>query len=188
MGCKLLEIMADGLYAVFHRFEAFLKEKVDAQVSGYWMAIQRPSCFFNLCSSCSSRSNKRRVSCLSWPAVMPRRPHHPLLLPPLARPSLHSTHPHPPVILRRWQRSRTSEPSYSSPHGHPLSRLPRLRVVPFLGFAVVHHRGALGAARSMWSTTEFHLKNTVRGEADSWVHGSHKEVRPYYAQNNYSST
>ena len=30
MGCKLLEIMVDGLYAVFHRFEAFLK-KVDAQ-------------------------------------------------------------------------------------------------------------------------------------------------------------
>ena len=30
MGCKLLEIMADGLYAVFHGFEAFLK-KVDAQ-------------------------------------------------------------------------------------------------------------------------------------------------------------
>ena len=30
MGCKLLEIMADGLYAVFHRFEAFQK-KVDAQ-------------------------------------------------------------------------------------------------------------------------------------------------------------
>ena len=26
MGCKLLEIMADGLYAVFHRFEAFLKK------------------------------------------------------------------------------------------------------------------------------------------------------------------
>ena len=30
MGSKLLEIMADGLYAVFHRFEAFLK-KVDTQ-------------------------------------------------------------------------------------------------------------------------------------------------------------
>ena len=30
MGCKLLEIMADGLYVVFHIFEAFLK-KVDAQ-------------------------------------------------------------------------------------------------------------------------------------------------------------
>ena len=30
MGRKILEIMVDGLYAVFHRFEAFLK-KVDAQ-------------------------------------------------------------------------------------------------------------------------------------------------------------
>ena len=30
MGCKLLEIMANGLYVVFHRFVAFLK-KVDAQ-------------------------------------------------------------------------------------------------------------------------------------------------------------
>ena len=30
MGCKLLEIMADGLYAISHRFEAFLK-KVDTQ-------------------------------------------------------------------------------------------------------------------------------------------------------------
>ena len=32
---------------------------------------------------------------------MQRRPHRPLLLPPLARPSLYS--PTPPVILRRWQ-------------------------------------------------------------------------------------
>ena len=29
---------------------------------------------------------------------------------------------------------------------------------------------------------------TVRGEADSWVHGRSKEVPPYYVQNNYSST
>ena len=85
-------------------------------------------------------------------------------------------------------RSRTSEPSYSSPRGHPLPRLPRLRVVPFLGLAVVHRRGALGAAWSTWSTTDFHRKSTVRGEADSWVHGSRKEVPPYYAENNYSST
>ena len=67
-------------------------------------------------------------------------------------------------------RSRTSEPSYSSPRGHPLPHLPRLHVVPFLGLAVVHCRGALGAAWSMWSTTDFHRKSTVRGEADSWVH------------------
>ena len=34
-------------------------------------------------------------------------------------------------------RSRTSEPSYSSSRGHPLLRLPRLHVVPFLGLAVI---------------------------------------------------
>ena len=84
--------------------------------------------------------------------------------------------------------SRTSEPSYSTPRGHPLSRLPWLRVIPFLGLAVVHRLGALGAAWSMWSTTDFHRKSTVRGEADSWVHGRSKEVPPYYAQINYSST
>ena len=50
-------------------------------------------------------------------------------------------------------RSRTGEPSYSSSRGLPLPRLPRLRVVPFLGLAVVHRRGALGMAWSMWSTT-----------------------------------
>ena len=130
--------------------------------------------------SCAGRA---ACSCLSWPAMMPWRPHCPLLLPPLARPSLHS--PTPPIILRRRQRSRTSEPSYSSPRGLPLPRLPQLRVVPFLGLTAVHRRGALGVA---WSTTDFHRKSTVRGEADSWVHGNRKEVPPYYAENNYSST
>ena len=80
-----------------------------------------------------------------------------------------------------------SEPSYSSPRGLPLPRLPRLRVVPFIGLAVVHRCGALSAAWSMWSTTDFHRKSTIRGEANRWVHGSHKEVPPYYAENNYSS-
>ena len=85
-------------------------------------------------------------------------------------------------------RSRTSEPSYSSTRGHPLTRLPRLRGVPFLGLTVVHRRGALSAVWSMWSMTDFYWKSTVHGEADSWVHGSRKGVPPYYAQNNYSST
>ena len=85
-------------------------------------------------------------------------------------------------------RSQTSEPSYSSPRGHPLPRLPRLRVIPFLGLAVVYRLGALGTMWSMWSMTDFHRKGTVRGEADSWVHGSRKEVPPYYVENNYSST
>ena len=58
MGCKLFEIMADGLYDVFHRWPVYC-----------WMSIQQPSCFFNLCSSCSSRSNKRRRDCLLPPCV-----------------------------------------------------------------------------------------------------------------------
>ena len=63
------------------------------------------------------------------------------------------------------------EPSYSSPRRLPLPRLPRLRVVPFLGLAVVHRHGALHAVWSTWSRNDFHRKSTVRGEADSWVHG-----------------
>ena len=66
--------------------------------------------------------------------------------------------------------------------------LGRLRVVPFLGLTIVHRLGALGAAWSMWSRNDFHRKSTVRGEVDSCVHGGRKEVPPYYAQNNYSST
>ena len=39
---------------------------------------------------------------------------------------------------------------------------------------------ALSAAWSVWSTTDFHRKSTVHGEADSWVHGSRNEVPHYY--------
>ena len=67
-------------------------------------------------------------------------------------------------------------------------RLPRLRVVPFLGLTVIHRLGALGTTWSMWSRNNFNRKSTVHGEADSWVHGSRKEVPPYYAENNYTST
>ena len=141
-----------------------------------------------LAPAAQSSAGHAACSCLPWPAVLLRRPHHPLLLPLLARPSLHS--PTPPVILRRQQPHTEVElvNPHSSPRGHPLSRLPRLCIVPFLGLTVIHRRGALGTAWSMWSTIDFHRKSTVHGEADSWVHGSRKEVPPYYAQNNYSST
>ena len=65
--------------------------------------------------------------------------------------------PHTVVLPSAWEK---------------LPSLPCLRVIPFLGLAVVHRPGALGAAWSTWSTTDMHLKWTVRGEADSWVHGS----------------
>ena len=54
------------------------------------------------------------------------------------------------------------------PRGKQLPSSPWLRVVPFLGLAVVHRPGALGAA---WSRNGFHRMWTARGEADSWVHG-----------------
>ena len=57
------------------------------------------------------------------------------------------------------------------------------RVFPFLGLAVVHCPGALGLVWSTWSRNGFHRTWTVRGEADSWVHGRSKEVPSYYMQN-----
>ena len=133
--------------------------------SDCWMSIQRLSCFFNLCSSCSSRSNKRRLDCL--------------LPPPRGRlccrgglTAPYYSHRWPaPAATAVSHRSRTSEPSYSSPRGHPLPCLHQLFVIPFLGLAVVHRPGALGAAWSTWSRNGYHRTWTVCGEADSWVHG-----------------
>ena len=156
------------------------------------MSIQRPSCFFNLWSSCSSRPKQRRSCRLLLPPVAgcaaaeasppPTTPTAGQAIPPLTHTPCYS------AATAASHRSRTSEPSYPSPRGHPLPHLHRLRVVPFLGLAVVHRRGALGAAWSTWSRNDFHRTWTVRGEADSWVHGRSKEVPPYYVQNNYSST
>ena len=95
-------------------------------------------------------------SCLPWPAVLPHRPHRPTLL--------HCWPGH------SGDGSRTSKPSYSPPRGKPLPSFPRLRVVPFLGLAVIHRHGALGVAWLTWSTNDIHRTCTVRGEADSWVH------------------
>ena len=86
-----------------------------------------------------------------------------------------------PAATTASHHSRTSEPSYSSPRGHPLPRLPRLRIV-------IHRPGALSVAWSTWSRNNFHRTWTVRGEADSWVHDRSKEVPPYYAETNDSST
>ena len=122
-----------------------------------------------LAPAAQSSVGRAACYCLSWSAMMPRKPHRPLLLPPLAQGIPLLTHtPYYSAATAASRRSRTSEPSYSSSRGHPLLRLPRLRVVPFLVLAVFHRPGALGAA---WSTTDFHWKSTVRGEADSWVHG-----------------
>ena len=142
-----------------------------------------------LAPAAQTSAGRAACSCLPWPAVLPLRPHRPHTTPTTGQaiPPLTYTPCYSAVTVAS-HRSRTSELSYSSPRGHPLSRLPRLRVVPFLGLAVVHRRGALGMVWSIWSSTDFHRKSTLCGEADSRVHDSRKEVPPYYAQNNYFST
>ena len=84
-------------------------------------------------------------------------------------PSHSSTHPH--LLLFSGDGRQTSKPSYSPLRGKQPPSLPWLRVVPFLGLAVVDRPGALGAAWSTWSMNDMHQKWTVCGEADRWVHG-----------------
>ena len=77
------------------------------------MSIQRPSCFFNLCSSCSSRSNKRRRDCLLPPSRGRLCCRVGLTAPPYSHrwPSHPSTHPH--LLLFSGDGRRTSKPSHS---------------------------------------------------------------------------
>ena len=134
------------------------------------MSIQWLSCFFNLCSSCSSRSNKRRRDCLLPPcaagyaAAHASRPHHT----PIAGLAIPL-----PTHTCCYSLATVDEPV--NPHtplrGKQLPSIPWLRVIPFLGLAVVHCPGALGAAWSTCSMTDMHLKWTAHGEADNWVHG-----------------
>src|SRR3954471_1976321 len=120
------------------------------------MSIERPSCFFNLCSSCSSRSNKRRRDCLLPPPRGLLCCGAGLTAPPYSHhwPSHPSTHPH--LLLFSSDGRRTSKPSYSPPCGKQLPSLRWLRFIPFIGLALVHRLGALGAAWSTWSTNDIH--------------------------------
>src|SRR3954465_5707080 len=112
-----------------------------------------------------------------------------MLLPPVAACAAAEASP-PPTIPTAGQALRRRQPHTAAElvnprtplraRGLPLSRLPRLPAVPFLGLAVVHRPGALGVAWSVWSRNDFHRTWTVRGEADSWVHFLRKEVPPYY--------
>ena len=86
MGCKLLEIMGDGLYAVFHRFEAFLK-KVDAQaVTVGWPSNGRRASSISALPAPAAQTSAGGTACslLPRPAMLPRRPHGPTVLPSLA--------------------------------------------------------------------------------------------------------
>src|SRR3954464_1027886 len=112
-----------------------------------------------LAPAAQSSAGRAACSCLLWPVVLPRRPHSPHTTPTTGQAIPPLTHtPCYSAATAASHHSRTSERSYSSLRGHPLLRLAQLHVVPFLGLAVVHRRGALGTAWLMWSTTDFHQK------------------------------
>ena len=96
-----------------------------------------------------------------------------MLLPPVAGCAAAEASP-PPTIPTAGQALRRRQPHTAAELVNPRSPLRagfHCRVVPFLGLAVVHRRGALRASWSTWSRNDFHRKSTVCGEADSWVHG-----------------
>ena len=142
----------------------------------------------HLAPAAQTSAGRASCSCLPWPAAMRRRPQRPYYS--HRWPGHPSTHPHPcySAATAASHRSRTSDPSYSCPRGHPLPRLPQLRVVPFLGLTVVHRLGALGAAWSMWSTNDTIGSRLCVERLTAGSTAARKEMSPYYAQNNDSST
>ena len=130
----------------------------DSSCSDRTMSIQRPSCFFNLWSSCSSRPKQGRSCCLLLPPMAgcataeasphPTTPTAGQAIPPLTHTPCYS------AATAASHRNRTIEPSYSSPCGHPLPRRPLPALI------VVHHLGALSAVWLTWSSNDFHRKRT----------------------------
>ena len=129
---------------------------------------------------------------LPWPAVLSRRLHRPTLVPNVVQaiPLLTNTSCSS-LVTAASHHSRTSEPSYSPPHGHPLLCLRRLRVIPFVILAIVHCVGSLCAEWSTLPINDNHRMRHVRGLADSrephcpWPHAarqrSHGQFYPTHA-------
>ena len=163
------------------------------------MSIQQPWCFFSLWSSCSSRPNQRRSCRVLLPPVAGCDAAE--ASPPPTTPTAGQGIPlltHTPCYSAATAASHRSEPvNPRTPlrvgiHCHvfpgSVSSLALRRPLPRPHRCPDHRPGALGAAWSTWSRNGFYRTWTVRGEADSWVHGRSKEVPPYYVQNNYSYT
>ena len=74
------------------------------------------------------------------------------------------------------------------PRGKQLPSIPWLRVVPFLGLAVVHRPDALGAVWSMWSMNDTIGSRLCVERLTAGFTATRMEMPPCYGQNNDSST
>ena len=70
MRYKLLEIMADGMYDVFHRFEAFLRKKVEAQaVTVGWPSNGRRASSISALPAPAAQTSAGGTACSLLPAA-----------------------------------------------------------------------------------------------------------------------
>ena len=76
MGCKLLEIMADGSYDVSHIFEAFLKKVYAQAVTVGCPSNDRRASSISALPAPAAQTSAGGTACslLLWPAVMLARP------------------------------------------------------------------------------------------------------------------
>ena len=155
MGCKLLEIMADGLYVVFHRFEAFLKNKVDAQaVTVGCPSNGRRASSISALPAPAAQTSAGGTACSLLPtagstATQASTPHRTPIA-GIAIPLLTHTCCYSPAMADEPVNPRTVVlPSM----WEKLPSLPCLRILPFLGLVVIHRPGALNTAWSTWYCT-----------------------------------
>ena len=140
----------------------------DSDIVSRWIYIQRPASIFNLSSSSSSAVGTTSrllllaalLSMLRCEALPYRRPGHPSTPPHLLFFSTdYRTTPHQNQLTLVHLSVCDSTPASS-----------HLRLVAVQGLAVVHHLGC--ARRGVVNVVnERHPLWTIRGEADSWVHG-----------------
>ena len=151
--------MGDGLYAVSHRFEAFLKKKVDAQaVIVGWPSNGRRASSISAIPAPAAQTSAGRTACSLLPtassAVAHASPPHRTPIAGLAIPLLTHTCCYSPATADELLNPRTIVlPSAWETTAE--SSLPTCR--PFLGLTVVHRPGALGAAWSTWSRNDFQI-------------------------------
>ena len=172
MGYKLLEIIADGLYDVFHRFEAFLKKDDAKAVTIGCPSNDRRASSISALPAPAAQTSAGETACSLLPAAgcaaAQASPPHRTLIVGLAIPLLTHTccyspakadepvNPRTVVLPSAWETTAESSlpPCLSLPR-------PRHRPPPWCS-----RRAVVNVVNEQHpSDVDF------TGEADSWVHG-----------------